>query len=310
MQLIYRKRLWKSYKETEKLRIMETIKQNLLDEWNSLPLVRQPLYEIAGILNGLVYNKEVNEYHFVTARLNVLRRLMLLWSNFVDSEEQIRLTGKYKSGKVTFSISENDVAKISSFTDSMPKRVRNWEWVRGVFGSCGSLYMPKTGYYLTMHPPLALRTAERVQAILRSCAFSFRVKEKAECREFILRDEQQIVTFLSRLGLVKSALNLEETAIYRSLRNKANKLVNCDAANINKSIETAQKQMQIIAKIEKFGLMDKLPDNLKDIAEARKHNPSATLKELGRAVKKPISKSTVQYRWQRLEIFLENTLRG
>ena len=171
--------------------------------------------------------------------------------------------------------------------------------------------MPKAGYYLIMRPQTANGSAERLQAILKSCGFTVGVRKRATYRELTLRDQQQIVTLLSRMGLVKTALSLEETAIYRSMRSHANKLVNCDAANINKSIEAARGQMELIRRMDELGITETLPEPLFELVAARKRNPSISLKELGQTLPRPISKSTVEYRWRKLEHILQtaNVLR-
>lgn len=124
-----------------------------------------------------------------------------------------------------------------------------------------------------------------------------------------MRDQRQIATFLSRLGFVQSVLALEETAIYRSMRSHANKLVNCDAANISKSVRAAQDQMSLIRKLEEIGAVEDLPDILKELVAARKANPSVSLRAGAKYVR-PISKSTVEYRWRKLENILNKMLRG
>ena len=85
------------------------------------------------------------------------------------------------------------------------------------------------------------------------------------------------------------------------MRNRANKLVNCDSANINKSLAVAQNQLQTIKKLETQGLVETLPEHLKELVFLRKENPSATLGELGQFLSRPITKSTVKYRWRKLE---------
>jgi DNA-binding protein WhiA len=149
-----------------------------------------------------------------------------------------------------------------------------------------------------------------MQAVMSSCGFDLGIRKRTESRELMLRDQQQIVTLLSRIGLVTTALELEETAIFRSIRNHANKLVNCDAANIKKSIEAAHGQLELIKKIEERGMTGFLPEPLLDLVNARKKNPSVTLKELGQTLPTPISKSTVEYRWRKLELMLSKHYKG
>ncbi|MCD8162770.1 MAG: DNA-binding protein WhiA [Synergistaceae bacterium] len=239
---------------------------------------------------------------------------MRLWGecewNGPAEGEGIRLIHTQQRGRIVFSIGRRAATEIFAVTNAMAKRTRNWNWVRGLFGRCGALYIPRAGYYLVIRPPAGKGSAERVQAILKSCGFTVGVRKKMECRELMLRDRQQIVTFLSRIGLVKTALDLEETAIYRSMMSHANKLVNCDAANINKSLEAARLQMELIRQMEDLGIVEELPAPLFELVMARKKNPSITLKELGQTLPRPISKSTVEYRWRKLETMLRKQSKG
>jgi DNA-binding protein WhiA len=153
-------------------------------------------------------------------------------------------------------------------------------------------------------------SAERIQGILKSAGFAVGIRIKNGCRELMLRDQQQIVTFLSRLGYVQTIFALEDTSIMRSMRSHANQLVNCDSANINKSLETARRQIALINKLEETGIIDDLPDILRELVCARKKNPSISLNELGQSLSVPISKSTVEYRWKKIENTINTILKG
>ncbi|MDO4987444.1 MAG: DNA-binding protein WhiA [Synergistes sp.] len=292
---------------------MRSLNHTIWDEWSAAGVDEELVIdEISGIISGLAYSPVGDRCVFTLPRLFVLRRLMRIWGRYKwkDGDGAIRVIGSYQRGGVKFSISRDDVSEIFQRTDTMAKRTRNWNWVRGIFGSCGAIYLPKTGYYLAVRLPITGRHVDRVQAILRSCGFALGVRKKISLKELILRDQQDIVTFLSRIGLVNTALELENMAIYRSMRNHANKLVNCDTANINKTLQAAKEQMAIIRQIEDSGIIDELSEPLAELVAARKKNPSITLKELGQTLPKPVSKSTVEYRWRKLETILSDKLKG
>ncbi|MEG1603535.1 MAG: DNA-binding protein WhiA [Cloacibacillus sp.] len=295
--------------------MIEGLNHTIWDEWSGLAAADPVCDEIAGIIDGLSYNVEGDDYYFTSSRLFAVRRLMRLWSDskWKESEGEnagIRLIHTQQKGRIVFALRKRTALEIFSVTQSMSKRTRNWSWVRGLFGSCGALYIPKAGYYLVLRPPSGNGSAERIRAILKSCGFTVGLRKKLGGQELMLRDQQQIVTLLSRIGLVKTALSLEETAIYRSMRNHANKLVNCDAANINKSLEAARSQMKLIRQMEDMGMVDELPAPLRELIYARKRNPSISLKELGQNLPRPISKSTVEYRWRKLEAMLKKQSKG
>ncbi len=294
---------------------MEGLNRTIWDEWCAVQPETQGRCEAAGIMDGLRSRAQGDELFFLSARLFAVRRLMRLWGESCfscgsDGQQGIRLADTRKKNGIVFAARMEQAEVILSSTRSAAKRRRNWGWVRGIFGSCGALYMPKAGYYMILRPPAANGSAERLQAVLKSCGFTVGVRKRPAYRELTLRDQQQIVTLLSRMGLVKAALDLEETAIYRSMRSHANKLVNCDAANINKSISAARSQMELIRRLDGLGITDALPKPLFELIAARKKNPSISLKELGQTLPRPISKSTVEYRWRKLEHILHTQLKG
>ncbi|NLD05136.1 MAG: DNA-binding protein WhiA [Synergistaceae bacterium] len=291
---------------------MENLSHKIWDEWTSFPIIPPVEDEIAGILDGSKCRKIGSEYEFTSGRIFAVRRLLKLWS---DSEyqniETIKIIyGEQPKNRLRFLLDAELVEKIFQRISRSSRKKRNWNWVRGIWGSCGALYVPKAGYHLVLRPPSRNGSAERLQSILKSAGFSVGVRKKNQMREIMLRDQQQIVTFLLRLGFVKSVLALEETAIYRAMRSRANKLVNCDSANINKTLEAAERQMKLINEIEEAGILEELPDELRELIFARKKNPSISLKELGQNLSRPISKSTVEYRWKKCENILHKLLKG
>lgn len=291
---------------------MSTIEQTLWDEWVSFGSVPPVEDEISGIIDGLVCNCENGYHKFLCSRLYILRRLLKLYADSEysaldkisgDNSEVIKIVHARQKGKTIFCI-RNDIAElIIKRSRSIGRRARNWDWVRGVWGSCGSLYLPKTGYYMIIRLQNE-NMPERLQYILKATGFNIAIRKRAETREIIMRDQQQIVTFLSKIGFVQTPLALEEMAIYRSIRNHANKLVNCDSANINKTLTASQSQLQLIKEIDELGLYEQLPTPLRDLVDARKANPSISLRELGESLPTPISKSTVEYRWRKIEKLL------
>jgi len=294
---------------------MEEKGRALWDEWTALPATPPVEDEIAGILDGLPFAKQGDDYLFKTNRLFTLRRLMRLWGESEYAQREcdagVRLLhAKPQKNRPVFRIGAEEAEALFTRSAAFGRRARNWNWVRGLWGSCGALYIPKTGYYLILRPPVRGGTADRLQSVLRSANFTIGVRKRTHAKELVIRDQQQITTFLSRLGFVQTILQLEETAIYRQVRSHANKLVNCDSANINKSLEAAQNQLALIQQMEAEGIVEELPDALKELIFARKNNPSMSLKELGQTLPRPISKSTVEYRWRKLESILHNLTRG
>ena len=132
--------------------------------------------------------------------------------------------------------------------------------------------------------------------------FSINVKtiKKKNQYGFYIKNGEDISTFLALLGANKAVLEFENIRIEREMRGKVNRLVNCEAANLNKTINASIEQITAIKKLKETGKFNKLDDNLKEIAQLRLENPDASLIELGQLLKNPIGKSGVNYRLKKI----------
>jgi len=273
------------------------------DEWTSAPIAsgRAAEDEIRGIVSGLseVASHEA-ETIFSSGRLWMFRRLRMLWGEWesVRDYEFASLLNIPRSmkGRVFFRLPSELVARLREH-ESLS---RNTQWLRGLWGSCGSLYLPKSGYYLCFRISSS-QTEERTAHLLKRLGF-FTGRRKSQGKyEITLRNQQEIADMLASFNMVKTMLHLEEKAIFRSLRNQANKLVNCDASNIRKSLEASSRQIEIARNALVLPDYEDFPDVLKDLISTRLANPSMTLEELGHIQSPPVSKSTIKYRWKKLE---------
>ena len=126
------------------------------------------------------------------------------------------------------------------------------------------------------------------------------IEEKNKEYTIYLKDGEEISKTLALLGANKSVLKFEEIRVKREMNNKVNRLVNCETANMNKTMNASIEQIEIIRKLKQNGKFEKLEEPLKEIAELRLQNPSASLIELGKMLKTPIGKSGVNYRLKKV----------
>lgn len=105
-----------------------------------------------------------------------------------------------------------------------------------------------------------------------------------------------------------SLMNLENVRILKEMRNSVNRKVNCETANINKTVNAAVKQMEDIKRIRDTIGFDNIPESLAEIAQARLDYPEATLKELGTYLDPPVGKSGVNHRLRKLAAIAENLI--
>ena len=292
---------------------MKTVSELMWDEWVFSPLSTRSDAdsEVAGILWGLMSSfPELPSHKYGKLsgrRLWVFRRLHRLWkdSRWGETLElpiMLNVPANFR-GNVTLQMPGNILREVLVWGEESKKK-GDWAWLRGVWGNCGSLYLPKSGYYLAFRFKF-YKLTEMVLTMFRSGHFQVGKRIVDGRYEILLRDQQKIVTLLTYFKLFDTALKLEEKAIVRSMRDRANRLVNCDASNIRKTLEAAEWQLEIAKVFQNEKGLHALPESLQELIEVRMRYPSATLTELGQMLSKPVSKSTVKYRWQKLREMAE-----
>ena len=121
-----------------------------------------------------------------------------------------------------------------------------------------------------------------------------------------LKEGEEISNFLALIGASSAVIKFEEMRVIRDMKNTVNRIVNCETANLNRTIDTSVEQIANIKKLKKMGKFNLLPDDIKELANLREENPNATLKQLGNMLKKPISKSSVNYKFKKIKAESEN----
>ena len=120
-----------------------------------------------------------------------------------------------------------------------------------------------------------------------------------------LKESEQIAAFLNIIGAHRTLLEFENIRVIKDMRNKVNRLVNCDTANLKKSVEASLRQIKQIKLIEEKIGLNKLPPRLREIARLRLENPDSSLKELGEMLDPPVGKSGVNHRLRKIEAIAE-----
>ncbi|MDD9148096.1 MULTISPECIES: DNA-binding protein WhiA [unclassified Sporolactobacillus] len=179
-------------------------------------------------------------------------------------------------------------------------------YLRGAFLAGGSLNHPESSYHLEIFSNYEEHT--RSLAKLMN-TFDLNVKMLARKNGFIIymKEGEKITDFLSIIGANKALFYFEDIRIVKDMRNSVNRLVNCETANLNKTVSAAIKQVENIRLIEKSVGLEELPDKLREIAELRLKHPDVTLKELGELVNgEPISKSGINHRFRKINAIASN----
>lgn len=177
-------------------------------------------------------------------------------------------------------------------------------FLRGAFLAGGSISDPEKTYHLE----LTSRTRPQAQELGRILG-SFRLKARIIMRKgsFVtyLKEGENIVDFLNIIGAHSALMELENVRILKGMRNTVNRIVNCETANLGKTVNASIRQVENIKYIaENIGL-DRLPEGLRDIAELRLEYNDANLVELGQLLTPPIGKSGVNHRLRKLDRIAE-----
>lgn len=171
--------------------------------------------------------------------------------------------------------------------------------VRGAFLGGGSLNNPNNKY----HMEILFSTQENaklIMSILKEFGINSKILARKHSFSIYIKEAEEISKLLALLGANKAVLNFEEIRVVRDTRNNVNRLVNCETANLNKTINAAVTQIEAIRYIKKKRRFDELPDSLKEIAEVRLNNPDASLVEMGAMLESPIGKSGVNHRLKKI----------
>lgn len=108
------------------------------------------------------------------------------------------------------------------------------------------------------------------------------------------------------MGVPHRTLDIMDTKILKSVKNNINRRSNCDSANISKTVEASIKQRRAIDYLERHGMLESLPDELRKAASLRKNNPESTLSELCRLSEEPLTVSGLNHRLKRLTDIYES----
>lgn len=185
-----------------------------------------------------------------------------------------------------------------------------WSFVKGVFLACGTITSPGNAY----HMEFLMRNEENaagLSAYLSELGVPPKITERrGGFFGVYYKDSESVVDVLGHIGANRAAFKLLDVKIYKDIRNNANRVANCEAANIGKTVAAANEQMRAIEAIINSGRSDELPDELRQTLDLRAAFPDATLMELASRHQPPITKSGVNHRLKRLIEFSKNAEGG
>lgn len=172
-------------------------------------------------------------------------------------------------------------------------------FIRGMFLAAGSVNDPNKAYHfeIVVHNR---EMAETVKEVINSFSLDAKVVKRKKYYVVYLKEGSMIVDILNVMEAYVSLMDMENVRIIKDMRNDINRRVNCETANIKKTVNAARRQIEDIEYIEKVKGLKCLNDSLRQLAELRLEEPDANLSELGEMLNPPVSKSGVNHRLRKI----------
>ena len=273
-----------------------------LSKINNLARKQEVKYELVGYLISKNSSVVKNSIRYATESDYNINRFSKLLKN-LNIDHKIDYDGK--SFIITFKV--KDVIAEVSIKDKIieinePVIINDYERksiIRGAFLGAGSVNNPDKTYHLEINLSNK-NNLNYLDKILNEMGVNCKRLEKDNKYAIYLKEGEEIFTIIALMGANKSVLKYENIRIQREMRGKINRIVNCQTANLNKTITASVEQIEAIRKLKESGKFNKLNDNLKEIANLRLENPDIPLVELGKLLKEPVGKSGVNYRLKKI----------
>jgi len=172
-------------------------------------------------------------------------------------------------------------------------------FLRGAFLAGGSVTDPEKRYHLelaTSH----LQASREVSTLLTEMGFLPRSVMRGANSVIYFKQSEHIEDFLTTVGAPVAAMDIMTAKVDKMIRNGANRAMNCDMANVNKTLDAALEQQEAIQRLQSDGALERLPDKLRQAAELRLQYPELSLNQLAELCDPPVSKSCINHRMRKI----------
>ena len=217
---------------------------------------------------------------------------------YIYEEQPVSAKNSFTERRKTYNI-KNDLGLLrdpkEAYRDFESKRA----FLRGAFIASGSFTDPNKSYQFEISTDERWQ-AEELKRLMAGFDINSRIMERRDKFVVYIKDGSAIESVLNVIGAHKALLEFENIRILKEMRESVNRQVNCETANINKTVAASIKQLEDIELIRDSIGLDNLDDNLKQICIARLENPDVALSELGNLMKPPLGKSGVNHRFRKL----------
>ena len=286
------------------------VKEEIISKINSKPKADACLMGILIACNNL----SAEEITFLTEHKSVADFFKLNVSRICEDETAVfEQTIDKKNQIVLYSLSidnsDNRIKLLNYFRldssrrlseNDLPKSKFYPQLISGIFLSCGSVNNPNKTYHLEFVLPTLDLCNDFGGLIVDNFEILPKHTERKNSQIVYIKESENIIDMLTIMGAVNSSLEIMNVKIYKDMKNKINRMVNCDNANIEKALKAAERQIADIELIDETVGIDSLPENLQEIARIRYDNPDFNLNDLGNAMNPPISRSGANHRLKKI----------
>ncbi|NLY78440.1 MAG: DNA-binding protein WhiA [Lysinibacillus sp.] len=209
-------------------------------------------------------------------------------------------------------ILQNDFQLNHSISKSLLKsKNQKRSYLRGAFLAGGSVNNPETSSYHLEIYSMYKEHSESLAELMNEFQLNAKTIERKKGYITYLKEAEKISDFLGLTGAFQAMLKFEDVRILRDMRNSVNRIVNCETANLNKTIGAALRQVENIKFIDSTIGIDQLPEKLREVARLRIEHQDVTLKELGEMVSTgTVSKSGINHRLRKIDEIADKLRRG
>lgn len=284
----------------------------------------ETMAELSAILN-IASVIETDSFYICVENISVARRIYKLIKdiyhveidmdttliNTLRKNKLVKLIIKEKSKIILedLSILDNDIRLYEPKSYLVDELCDKQAYLRGIFLICGSINDPKTSRY---HLELVIEnelTANFVNDLLNELSFNSKIIKRDKKYMVYIKESEKISDFIKLLNATNALFYYEDIRIYRDHKNMANRLNNCEQANVDKMIAAGEAQLEIIRKIKENMDFDLLDDKIKDICIYREKYPEVSMDELAVIIssetEKPITKSGINHRFRKMKQMVE-----
>lgn len=303
------------------------VKEELSQQWSSARHCQ--IAEIAALIGmcGAVTINSFNQYgvKINTENLAVARKVFTLIRKTFNIEADISIRRNIEKQSAVYSVMivrHEDALRVLQAAKLLEEHRGGFEefhivsplivqqpccrraFLRGAFLGAGSMSDPNKSYHFEIVCDSDVM-AKQIQRLM--CDFSMDAKIVRRKKSYVvyLKEGDQIADILNIMEAHVSLMELENIRILKDMRNTVNRKVNCETANINKTVSAAVKQLEDITYLRDNMGLEKLAEGLREVAYARLSHPDATLKELGELLSPPVGKSGVNHRLRKLSDLAE-----